>query len=55
MDRVGHGNAKRVEADVELGVVLSMDAGQICWVLMESMLRVLVLVKDLRSEGLICR
>ena len=53
VDRVGYVHAKRVEAGVELIAVLSMDGVKIGWILVESRLRMLMLVKDLRSESLI--
>jgi len=52
-DRVGRVDAKRLEAGVELIAVLGMDGVKIGWILVESRLRMLMLVKDLRSESLI--
>jgi hypothetical protein len=47
--------SKGVEASLELVGILEVDSVEICWVLMKMKLklRVVVLVKDLRGEGLI--
>lgn len=47
--------SKGVEASLELVGILEVDSVEICWVLMKMKLRVVVLVKDLRGEGLIGR
>ncbi len=47
--------SKGVEASLELVGKLAMDSVKICWVLLKMKLRVIMLVKDLRVEGLICR
>jgi hypothetical protein len=47
--------SKGVETSHELACMLEGDSVKICWVLMKMKLRVVVLVKDLRGEGLICR
>jgi hypothetical protein len=53
--RVGQVNSKRVEAGFDLVDVLDVEGVRIGWVLVERKLRVVVFVKDMRGEGLICQ
>jgi hypothetical protein len=48
-------NSKGVEASLKLVGMLEVDSVKVCWVLVKRKLGVVVLVKYLRGEGLICR
>lgn len=53
--RVGQVNSKSVEAGFDLVDLFDVDGVKIGWVQVKRKLRLVVLVKNLRCEGLICR